>query len=123
MNINIKATNMELTPAIKDFIEKKIKGLEKFIGHPDGGIYATVEVGMTTRHHQSGNIFRAEIQIDVPHLMKGARAESLHADLYTAIEDAKDLMKLELSKGKEKKISLARRGARAFKRFIPFLRE
>lgn len=120
MQISIKATNMELTPAIRDFTEKKVGGLGKFIGRADGAIKAFVEVGMTTRHHSTGNIFRAEIQITIPRVEQGIRTEALNDDLYTAIEDAKDQMKLELIKVKDKKISLVRRGARALKEFIRF---
>ncbi|MFA4890296.1 MAG: ribosome-associated translation inhibitor RaiA [Candidatus Paceibacterota bacterium] len=123
MNINIKATNMELTSAIRDFTEKKISGLGKFIGRDDDAIKVFVEVGITTRHHHSGNIFRAEIQITAPHIEKGVRTEAVDDDLYTAIEKAKDEMKLELTKIKDRKISLIRRGVRAFRKFIPFLGE
>ena len=118
MNINIKATNMELTPAIRDFTEKKISGLAKFIGRDDEAVKVFVEVGTTTRHHHSGDIFRAEIQITAPRLEKGIRTEAIDNDLYTAIEKAKDEIKLELTKTKDRKISLVRRGARAFKKIF-----
>lgn len=123
MNINIKATNMELTPAIKEFTEKKVSGLVKFIGRDDEAVKVFVEVGTTTHHHHSGDIFRAEIQISAPHLERGIRTEAVDDDLYTAIEKAKDEIKLELAKLKDKKISLVRKGARAFRKFIPFLGE
>ena len=113
---------MELTQAIREFTEKKVSGLGKFIGHNDA-VKAFVEVGTTTHHHHSGNIFRAEIQITSPHLEKTMRTETVNDDLYTAIEEAKDEMKLELIKIKDKKISLVRKGARAFRKFIPFLGE
>ena len=114
---------MELTQAIRDFTEKKVGGLGKFIGRDDDAIKVFVEVGTTTHHHHSGDIFRAEIQISAPHLEKGIRTEAVDDDLYTAIEKAKDEMKLELTKIKDKKISLMKRGARAFRKFIPFLGE
>lgn len=114
---------MELTPAIRDFTEKKISGLAKFIGRDDEAVKVFVEVGTTTRHHHSGDIFRAEIQISAPNVEKGMRTEAVNDDLYTAIEEAKDEMKSELVKIKDKKISLVRRGARAFRKFIPFLGE
>jgi len=123
MNINIKATNMELTPAISDFITKKLEGLEKFI-HGDNcdtcassEIRVFVEVGMTSKHHQTGEIYRAELQLDFPIAGgKGsARAESESGDLYAAIDEAKDLLKEELLKTKDKKESLVRRGARKIK--------
>ena len=31
MNTNIKATNMELTGAINDYVNKRLSGIEKFI--------------------------------------------------------------------------------------------
>ena len=123
MKINIKATNFELTPAIKEYIEEKIGGLEKFIHNPDDSVQAWVEVGLTTRHHQKGDIYRAEIQIRLPRVENGIRTESEQEDLYTAIDDARNEMKLELLKVKGKKRSLALRGARLFKRLVPFLGE
>lgn len=118
MKVNIKATDIKLTPDIKNFIEKKIESLRKFISHPDGSIQAWVEISRITRHHRTGDIYRAEIQITVPHIKKGIRAESTHSDLYTAIEDARSEIKKEIQKLKEKKISLVRWGARIFKDLI-----
>lgn len=113
---------MALTPALKTFVEQKIGTLGKFISHPDGGIQAWVEIGLTTKGQKSGDIYRAEVQIPVPHIDKGVRVEARHTDLYTAIENAKDLMKIELQKTKDKKISLARSGARIIKNTLKFFR-
>lgn len=122
MNINLKATNFELTPAIREYAEKKVNGLEKFIRMTDESVQAWVEVGKTTNHHNKGEIFRAEIQIHIPHCGRGVRSESSCETLNEAIDGAHDKIKLELEKIKDKKISLARRGARAIKRMIPFLK-
>lgn len=122
MKVNIKATNTALTLALKTFVEQKIGALDKFISHSDGGIQAWVEIGLTTKGQKSGDIYRAEIQIPVPHIEKSVRAEARHTDLYTAIENARDLMKMELQKTKDKKISLARRGARIIKNTLKFFR-
>ena len=124
MKINIKATNIELTPAIKRYIEEKIGSLKKFIRVRDlESAQVRVEVGMTTRHHHSGDIFRAEIQIRLPRFDKGIRTESNQSDLYAAIDVARDRMKRELLKIKGRKMSLVKRGARAIKSLIPFLHE
>ncbi len=123
MKINIKATNFELTPAIKEYIEEKVGGLEKFIHHPDSSIQTWVEVGLTTRHHQKGDIYRAEIQISLPHIVNGVRVESEQEGLYAAIDDARDEMKRELIKIKEKGTTLVKRGARLFKKIISFSRD
>lgn len=124
MQINIKATNIELTPAIRDYINKKVGELEKFLdGYNDPSVQCWVEVGMTTRHHHKGDIFRAEIQLHLPSYEKGSRAEFINSSLYAAIDGAHDEMKLELAKIKDRRKSLIRKGARLFKKFIPFLRE
>ena len=120
MRVNIKATNMVLTSALKNFIVQKISNLDKFISHSDAGIQAWVEIGLTTKGQKSGDIYRAEIQIPVPHFDRTVRVEARHTDLYTAIENAKDLMKMELQKTKDKKISLSRRGARLLKNILKY---
>jgi putative sigma-54 modulation protein len=123
MNINIKATNIELTPAIRNYIDKKIGVLEKFLdNYNDTSVQVWVEIGMTTRHHHKGDIFRAEIQFHLPHFKKGARTEFSSSDLYAAIDGAHDEMKIELGKIKGRRSSLIRKGARLFKRFVPFLK-
>lgn len=116
MQINIKATNLELTPEINDYISKKIDGLEKFIEGYNSSVQAWVEVGISTKHHQTGEIYRAEIQIRIPHDKKGVRAVSQKETLYAAIDDAREEVKRELTKIKEKKISLVRKGSRLLKK-------
>ena len=122
MNINLKATNFELTPAIREYAEKKVNGLEKFIRITDESVQAWVEVGRTTAHHFKGDVYRAEIQIHIPHYGRGVRAEDTRETLNEAIDGAHDKVKLELEKVKDRKISLVRKGARAFKNLIPFLK-
>ena len=122
MNINLKATNFELTPAICEYAEKRVNGLEKFIRITDESVQAWVEVGRTTAHHFKGDVYRAEIQIHIPHHGKGVRAEATCQTLNEAIDGAHDKIKLELEKIKDRKISLVRRGSRAFKKLVPFLK-
>ena len=122
MNINLKATNFELTPAIREYAEKRVNGLEKFIKMTDESVQAWVEIGRTTTHHLNGDVYRAEIQIHIPHYGKGVRAEASRETINEAIDGAHDKIKLELEKVKDKKISLTRRGARAIKKLVPFLK-
>ena len=122
MKTNIKVTNIELTPEIKDYLEKKIDSLEKFIEKADSSAQAWVEIGVSTKHHQHGDIYRAEIQIRIPNA-NSVRGVSEKETLYAAIDEAKEEVKKELTKIKEKKISLARKGARMFKRLTSFFYE
>jgi len=96
MDFKIKATQMELTPAIEAVVNKKIGGLTKYFNQI---IRAEVEVGLTTRHHQTGDIFYAEANLAVP--KKVIRAEALTDDLYKSINQVKDKLKIELIKYKE----------------------
>jgi len=98
MQIVIKGTNMELTEAIKDYVNEKVGSLEKYF---DGILEARVDVGIISHHHQKGDIFRAEVNLEVPqkHVL---RAEAEREDLYAAINEAKDDLQLQLKKFKEK---------------------
>ena len=98
MKISIMGTNMELTQAIKDYVDEKIGGLEKFY---DNILEARVEVGVTTKHHQKGDIFRAEVNLEVPqkHVL---RASTEREDLYLAINEVKSDLQRQIKKYKEK---------------------
>ena len=75
MKISIKATNLNLTPAIKKAIEEKIATLDKFIPHAgaDDSVEAFVEVALETRHHRKGKIYYAEANIKVPEKLSGLK--------------------------------------------------
>jgi ribosomal subunit interface protein len=122
ININVKATNMDLTPAIRAFVEKKVGALERLLARYElADLQIWVEVGPSTKHHQSGEIFRAEMQIRIPHIDGGLRAVSEKEDLYAAIDDANDQLKRELRRAKTKERSVIMSGARKIKNI--FLRK
>ena len=107
MNINIKTTNITLTPAISDYIDKRMEKIVKLVGS-DPAVKCDVEVGMTSGHHNKGNIFKAEIHIVGSH--KNAYASSEQADLYSAIDVVRDDIVRTLTGAKEKYTSRVRRG-------------
>ena len=103
MQTLIKATGIELTQAISNYVEEKIGGLEKYLKRMDGGaVEARVEVGRTTKHHNKGDIFRAEINLSVPG--KVLRAEKESSDLYASIDLMHDEIKRQIVSFKSKKI-------------------
>ena len=109
---------MELTDAIRAYVEEKINHLDKFLDPTDESIEAQVEVGKTTEHHQKGQVFRAEINL---HLRgKYLRVEQAAEDLYAAIDLARDEMAREIKGAKEKNETLFRRGARKIKNLLRF---
>ena len=57
MKIVIKATNIKLTSALRQYIEEKINSLEKFLEI----VKVWVEVGKETRHHRKGPFFPSRV--------------------------------------------------------------
>lgn len=112
MKINIKATNIELTPSISSYVEKRISSLEKYLGQNTDAV-VQVEIGKESQHHKSGDIFRAEVRIGGAGL--DLYAVSNHSDLYAAIDVVKDEIVRELSNKKGRIRTLTRRGGQMVK--------
>jgi putative sigma-54 modulation protein len=111
MNISIKATNLSLTPSIKNYVDEKIGNLNKFIGATD----AKVELERDRKHH-SGLVFRAEVMLVIGG--KLLRADANSEDIYAAIDLVIPKLKEQIGKFKDKRQTLTRRGARSAKRKI-----
>ena len=112
MKINIKATGIELTVAISEYAHKKIHKLERFLGNNPEAV-AKVEVGKSTQHHKSGEIFRAEVHITGVGV--NIYESSEQSDLYAAIDVVEDKVTNALIQKKGKRESLTRRSARRIK--------
>ena len=117
MATNIKATNMEMSGAIRDYLNKKLEKLNKFTrGKDDDATQIDVEIGKSTMHHRTGDIFKAEINISLNGERFRAVAET--ADLYGSIDEAEEEIMNALRKSKDKKTNLFRRGGQKIKDMI-----
>jgi len=101
MQLNIKATNLELTSNIKDYVQKKMDMLDKYLGKLKV-ISAHFEVSQTTNHHQKGEIFCAEANLIVNGDL--LRVEKTEKDVYKAIDKVKTHLEQAIKKYKDKKI-------------------
>ena len=108
MSLTVKATNLEFTPALRDYLEDKVKALQKY--YPKI-ISVQAEIELTTNHHHKGDIYRAELNVSVPG--KLLRVEKTTKNLYKAIDKAKDHMAEELRRFKGKIINQKRRATKA----------
>ncbi len=111
MNISIKATHLDLTPSVKEYVQEKIGALEKFID----ALEAKVELERD-QHHKTGLVFRAEVNMIVG--KRVLRAEGVSEDVYSAIDLVIPKLKEQISKFRDKRQTLTRRGARSAKRRI-----
>jgi len=105
MNIKIKSTRLELTPAIRDYFQAKMDMIEKYLGEIRI-INCDVEIEKAVGSQHKGEIFRAEVNLQVPG--KLLRVERTESDLYKAIDKVKDHLELVIKKHKEKMIDSKR---------------
>lgn len=112
---NIKATNIELTPGLRDHIEKKLAMVEKYV-RPGSLERVYVDVGRSTNHHKQGDIYRAEFEliIDGEKFFTAAETE----DISTSVDEAYDELVRQITEDKDHKISMIRRGARSIKKML-----
>lgn len=98
MNININTSNIELTSSLKDYTEKKIKSLKKFVGQED--ITIEVEIGQDVRSQRKGEVFKARAYTDI--FKQRLTAEDHSEDLYSAISNMVDDLERQLKNYKGK---------------------
>jgi putative sigma-54 modulation protein len=116
MNIIIKGTNLELHNDLKDYAEEKIGGLKKFLEDIDldgNRVMARIELAKTTQHHHQGDIYKAEVNLQLPKKMFRSVVES--DDIYKAIDDVKDELKIMINEYKTERIDKSRRGHKVIK--------
>lgn len=101
MNLNIKATGMSLTPAIEADVKEKLKNIESFL-HSEDQVH--VELAVEDRKSE-GKVFRAEVSISPD----GNYAESEGSTLYEAVDLVVPKIRQQLTKRKDKSVSLRRK--------------
>lgn len=90
----IRTINIDLTDAIRLYIEEKIGSLDRLCaGYTPCDV--SIEVGKTTNGQQKGEIWKANATMSIPgHTL---RAERLTEDLYASIDLMKDALKQQLA--------------------------
>lgn len=116
MRITLKATNVVITSEIREYLDKRLESLQRIMDLEDPAVLTAVELGRTTRHHQSGDIFYAEITI-----YRGKeswRSVTNESTLNAAIDAMRGEIAHEITQSKGRKFSLIRRGNMAAKELI-----
>lgn len=120
MNIQIKATNIDLTDSVRNHIDIRVASLEKYIDSKDTSVSCQVEVERTTEHHKSGEIYRAEINIHIAG--HDFRSVAIKENLFDAIDEMRNQMAREL-RGNKGKTQNIRKGGLKIKEFLRGLRK
>lgn len=93
MNFNIRGENIEVTPALRNYVEKKIGKLDRYF---DTVPSSPVNVNMQVINNQQ----IIEITIPMPQLL--LRAEESNADMYAAIDLVVEKLERQIRKHKTK---------------------
>lgn len=99
MKIRLKGTHLELTEAIKNYVQEKMDSAEKYLGDVPV-INCDFEVEKMLPGQHKGEVFRAEVNLQVAHEL--LIVEKTEEDLYKAIDKVKDHLELVIKKYKEK---------------------
>lgn len=93
MKYNIRGEKVEITPAIKSYIEEKIGKLDKYFENADD-ITASIVVKIRGKEQK--------MEITVPAMHFTLRSEESHDDLYAAIDLTVDKLERQIRKNKTK---------------------
>ncbi|MFB6468949.1 ribosome hibernation-promoting factor, HPF/YfiA family [Cytobacillus sp. Hz8] len=94
MNYNVRGENIEVTPAIREYVEKKITKLERYFTEiPNANVNVNLKV-------YSDKKSKVEVTIPLPQLV--LRAEESNEDMYAAIDLITDKLERQIRKHKTK---------------------
>lgn len=94
MKFNIRGENIEVTFAIREYVEKKVSKLERHLIKKEA---ANVNVNLKINPDKTSKV---EVTISQPHLV--LRAEETHMDMYAAIDLILDKLERQIRKYKTK---------------------
>lgn len=117
MRVTIRKKNLEITPALAEYIEKKIlKPLKKFLKEVVERDFPILdlEVERTTMHHHKGGVYRVEANLSLG--KKFFRAEATDQDAYAACDFVEKELERELATEKGRVRSRALREERKIKK-------
>ncbi len=120
MNINVRGKNTEVTPALRDYVEKRVGKITRYfnnIGPGDPSVVLTVAKG------KGDNVVMHIVEVTVPVNGMLFRAQESTNDMYSSIDLVSSKMEKQIEKYKTR-IMKGARGKNAFKaEFTPIVGE
>jgi putative sigma-54 modulation protein len=121
MHITITGVHIDITDAIREYVNERLGSLSKYVHKGDTSATINVELSRTTAHHAHGDVFQAEAQVHVKGVFVNVKV--VKDDLYAAIDEVRDMVARELTQQKDKRISVFKRGAQRLKKLLKFQNE
>ncbi|MFC4409546.1 ribosome hibernation-promoting factor, HPF/YfiA family [Chungangia koreensis] len=94
LKFNIRGENIEVTPAIREYVEKKVQKLERYFTE---GANATANVNLKVYNDK-----QTKVEITIPMKNLTLRAEERHDDMYAAVDLICDKLERQIRKYKTK---------------------
>ncbi len=94
LTYNVRGENIEVTEAIRNYVEKRISKLNKFFG---GSVTATAHVNLKVYPDKT-----AKVEVTIPLSFLTLRAEETSPDLYASIDLVTDKLERQVRKFKTK---------------------
>ncbi|HWK23333.1 MAG TPA: ribosome-associated translation inhibitor RaiA [Ureibacillus sp.] len=94
INFNIRGENIEVTPAIREYVENKIEKIERYFSE---GVNANANVNLKVYNGK-----QTKVEVTIPLKDITLRAEERHDDMYAAIDLIVDKLERQIRKHKTK---------------------
>ena len=107
-NVRFLYKNVEVDEKTKDYILKRLESVDRVI---DKILHKEIEVDMDKKGK-----FRVEVMIKTPYEL--FRAENTTESIEGSIDTVADELKIQATKGKDKRKTMIKRGARSIKKKI-----
>jgi ribosomal subunit interface protein len=115
MQITVKTTQYQMTPEVQTYLDERLVAIEKFLDESNGTAICNVE--LEHEHaQQHGRVYRAEVNLNAhgEFFRVEENAESMNA----AIDAVRDEILRRVRKGKNKHMSMVRRGGAMLKKMM-----
>lgn len=117
INFHIKTTNIDLTPEVSSQVHEKLSVVEKYLSvEGDKEILAEVEIGLVSKHHKKGDVYKGEINVSSDGNFY--RAVTKKSSIAEVMDELKEEIAKVIKRKTNKKDSLFRKGGRLFKKML-----
>src|SRR3989338_3795205 len=117
MDVRIRATDFQLTPAIEEYAEDRLMAIRHLLGSLETPARCEVELGRSVGRARHGNVWFSEINLHTgsgEQFFARAEGESVNA----AIDAVKDEIAMQLRKSKTLARGMLKKGGAYIKRML-----